>query len=356
MKASILLPFVCLFFTAQAQPPAPDFTVSSSDGQTHHLYADYLNQGKTVVVKLFFTYCPPCNATAEQVEAFYQSWGGGEGMVEFIGLSTQNNDSSDDVNQYKALHGQTFPGVGADGGSISAIQPYINGTYGLFLGTPTFIVIAPDGTVEYDPRGSNFDATLDELNDAIIATGLAPYTDINGSGTVKTQSGLGLADVDVVITAQNPIQSTTDASGSFSFNLFAPADAQFLINASTEDNDYLNGLSTADLLLIHGHILGIMPLNTPEKRIAADADRNGIITTLDIISLRKLLLSIDITLENQDAWIFINTDYDFANQTSPQNEVYSGAATTISFSAGQASPARFTAIKIGDVNDSVEVE
>ncbi|HMQ49305.1 MAG TPA: redoxin family protein [Saprospiraceae bacterium] len=355
MKASTLFLFACLAFVAQAQPPAPDFTVTSSDGQTHHLYADYLNQGKTVVVKLFFTYCPPCNATAEQVEAFYQSWGGGEGMVEFIGLSTQNNDSNADVNQYKALHGQTFPGVGADGGSISAIQPYINGTYGLFLGTPTFIVIAPDGTVAYDPRGSNFDATLAELNDAIIATGLAPYTDINGNGTVKTKTGLGLPDVDVVIAAQTPLQSTSNASGSFSFNLFAPADAQFSITASSQDNDYLNGLSTADLLLIHAHVLGIMPLGTPEKRIAADADGNGIITTLDIISLRKLLLSIDTQLGNQDAWIFINTDYDFANQTNPLNEVYSGAATTINYTAGQASPARFTAIKIGDVNDSVVV-
>lgn len=38
---------------------APDFTVTDIDGQVHHLYDDYLIHGKTVMIKIFFTTCPP---------------------------------------------------------------------------------------------------------------------------------------------------------------------------------------------------------------------------------------------------------------------------------------------------------
>ncbi|MBK8704908.1 MAG: redoxin domain-containing protein [Saprospiraceae bacterium] len=50
--------------TALKSQPAPNFTLTDSDGQSHNLYTDYLDQGKTVVIKFFFTTCPPCNAMA----------------------------------------------------------------------------------------------------------------------------------------------------------------------------------------------------------------------------------------------------------------------------------------------------
>ena len=123
MKKIILITLaVVLVLKTNAQPLAPDFTVVDSDGVTHKLYADYLNQGKTVVIDLFFTYCPPCIALAPYVEPLYESWGSGTGDVEFIALSIQNDDSSADVAQFKIDHNMAYPGVGVDGGAGTVLR------------------------------------------------------------------------------------------------------------------------------------------------------------------------------------------------------------------------------------------
>jgi hypothetical protein len=41
----------------------------------------------------------------------------------------------------------------------------------LYNGTPTFVVIAPNGTVNYDVFGFNFQGTIDAIDAAIAATG-----------------------------------------------------------------------------------------------------------------------------------------------------------------------------------------
>src|SRR5690349_5737231 len=81
--------FVFLFITSLPvfAQPAPDFTITDSHGAQHHLYADYLNQGKSVMIKIFFTTCPPCNSIAPLMEPLYQEWGAGDYDVEFFELS-----------------------------------------------------------------------------------------------------------------------------------------------------------------------------------------------------------------------------------------------------------------------------
>jgi hypothetical protein len=66
-----------------------------------------------------------------------------------------------------------------------------------------------------------------------------------------------------------------------------------------KDNDPLNGVSTFDLVLINKHILGLEPLNSPYKMIAADANNSRSITTFDIVELRKLILGIYTELAQQ---------------------------------------------------------
>lgn len=150
---------------------APDFTVTDSWGTTHQLYADYLNQDKTVVLKIFYVACPPCNMIAPHLEPLYQDWGAGAGDVQFIELSIQPGDSDPEVNVYKSTHGTSFPAVGADGNSVPATLPYRDGTFGLWTGTPTFVVVAPDGTLAYDVFGFGIQGTIDALDAAIAATG-----------------------------------------------------------------------------------------------------------------------------------------------------------------------------------------
>jgi len=149
----------------------PDFTVTDSWGQTHRLYQDYLDQGKTVVLKIFYVSCPPCNAIAPHLDPLYQDWGGGQGDVQFIELSMRQEDSDALINAYKSNHNTTFPAAGGQGNSVAASIPYTNGSFGVWSGTPTFVVIAPDRTLDYDVFGFGIDGTINAIDAAIEATG-----------------------------------------------------------------------------------------------------------------------------------------------------------------------------------------
>lgn len=169
-RTLILFIFAVNWLGLSAQT-APDFTVTDSWGQPHSLYADYLNQGKTVVLKIFYVACPPCNSIAPFLEPLYQDWGGGQADVQFIELSIKQNDTDAMVNNYKSMHGTTYPAAGGQGNSVAATIPYTNGTFGLWTGTPTFVVIAPDGTLDYDVYGVGNSGTVAALDAAIAATG-----------------------------------------------------------------------------------------------------------------------------------------------------------------------------------------
>ena len=354
IQISYILLFCCFSLQVIAQPPAPDFTVTDSQGQQHQLYADYLNQGKTVVIKLFFTYCPPCNAIAPLMEPLYQMWGGGAGAVEFISLSIKNDDTSADVATYKTNYGHTFPGVGADGGSLAASLPYRNGTYGLFLGTPTFVVIAPDGTVTFDPRGAGQAATIDAVDAAIAATGaVRPLVNFTAIGNIFTPQGDPINGVTVGISELPGITGASNAQGQYSVNAQLATDQSYTLQAIKTGGDR-NGVSTHDLLLISRHILGVALFDNPLPIIASDANRDRKVTTLDLIYLRRLILGIDTELNGQESWIFINPTYQFQNPGNPFAEVYSGDAGKLFFSPLDNTPLNWTGLKVGDVNDSAD--
>ncbi len=110
-------------------------------------------------------------------------------------------------------------------------------------------------------------------------------------------------------------------------------------------NDYhLNGVSTFDLVLINRHVLGIEPLNSPYKMIAADVNGSNSITTLDIVELRKLILGIYTDLPNVTSWRFVNAGYSFPNPANPFQTIFPETAIV------PPSVNDFVAIKVGDVN------
>ncbi len=168
--------------------------VTDSWGNTHQLYEDYLDQGKTVVIKVFYVACPPCNAIAPFLEPLYQSWGAGQADVQFIELSILQSDSDSKINVYKNTHSTTFPACGGEGESVSAVAPYKSGMFGIYTGTPTFVVIAPDKTVNYDVTGINIQTTIEALDAAIEATGAdgmnTAIEELSDYSSIRLQSNL----------------------------------------------------------------------------------------------------------------------------------------------------------------------
>ena len=108
-QATIVAIDAAIAATGATKPPppsvAPDFTVTDINGQMHQLYADYLNQGKTVLLEVFYTTCPPCNSIAPLMEPFYQEWGAGDHDVEFFPVSYTHLD----VYKRQLLLGSAIP-------------------------------------------------------------------------------------------------------------------------------------------------------------------------------------------------------------------------------------------------------
>ncbi|HMX40015.1 MAG TPA: T9SS type A sorting domain-containing protein, partial [Saprospiraceae bacterium] len=106
------------------------------------------------------------------------------------------------------------------------------------------------------------------------------------------------------------------------------------------------------LVLISKHILGLEPLNTPYKMIAADANRSGSITTYDIVELRKLILGIYPELPNNTSWKFVDKQFVFPDPSNPFKTQWPENKTYASIK-GSHMQEDFVAIKVGDLNHSV---
>gem|GEM_PF-745728 len=115
------------------------------------------------------------------------------------------------------------------------------------------------------------------------------------------------------------------------------------------DENYLNGVSTFDLILISKHILGIEELASPYKMIAADINRSKSVTTLDVILMRRVILGIDPDFRGNTSWRFIESAYEFPDPSQPWLEEF---PELLSFNDLDHDYLNrdFIAVKIGDVN------
>ena len=116
-----------------------------------------------------------------------------------------------------------------------------------------------------------------------------------------------------------------------------------------KNSDILNGVSTLDLVLIQRHILGVQAISSPYKLLAADVNNSRSITASDLVNLRKLILGVSTTLDNNTSWRFVPTDYVFADPAFPFD--FPSKVNLDSLFEDKAN-VNFTAIKVGDVNNS----
>ena len=113
-------------------------------------------------------------------------------------------------------------------------------------------------------------------------------------------------------------------------------------------NDYRNGVSICDLILMNKHILGLEPLPS-YALVAADINSSRSINTLDIVELRKLLLGIYTELPNSPSWRVLSPGCSFPNPANPFSTNCQGfPADTLP--ALENAPINFAAVKVGDVD------
>lgn len=167
-----ILAFGLLFIhiSAFSQKKTANFTVTDAFGISHDLYDDYLDKGKTVVIDLFFTDCPPCNSIAPFIKASYEKWGSGNENVQFISLSPIDNNLQ--LLNFHDVHRLIHPSSGIEGGGDKALEQYTNDFFGKFLGYPVLLLIKPNREVIYDIYSTRGDKETIELLDFHIAASL----------------------------------------------------------------------------------------------------------------------------------------------------------------------------------------
>ncbi len=172
------------------------------------------------------------------------------------------------------------------------------------------------------------------------------------AGNIVTESGANVDKVEVEAMSNNPEfpkYTMTGSDGKYAF-YGNPMFKDYEVS-SLRNDDYLNGVSTLDLVLIQKHILNLVALDSPFKMIAADINNDGGIKASDLLQLRKLILGLyaENKLPSNDSWRFVDGSYSFSNPGNPWpfNEVISVESLAKDMMAEN-----FVAVKIGDVNGS----
>jgi len=168
------------------------------------------------------------------------------------------------------------------------------------------------------------------------------------AGHIRTEENEPVQAVEVNLSGPSSTSMVTGADGAYWFNNLSTG--QDYTITPQRDEDYLNGISTFDLILINKHILGIETLDSPYKRIAADINKSGSITALDLIQLRKLILSITTEFPSNTSWRFVEAEYVFPNPENPWQEIFPEVVNLNDLEPTGVTGVDFIAVKIGDVS------
>jgi len=183
---------------------------------------------------------------------------------------------------------------------------------------------------------------------------------IYSQATVSISGTIGLSSFPAGYVPKNFIIRCTDLTtgearsqelieNSYKFeDLPAGHDYKIMLFRMPED-DYLNGVSTLDLVLISRHILGIAKFTNKYYNIAADVNDDRRVTVADMVELKKLILGI--TLNLPISWrVFTEEAFSQFPTYLGNNEkdyTFTGVNSDIDF-------AHFILVKMGDINGSAQ--
>ena len=173
MKSIFTFSFLLLFFSSNlfAQPDSelfPDFTHDDIEGVSHNLYS-YLDDGKTVIIDVFATWCPICINSLPALHEIYDTHGPeGDNTIVILSFEKDPNTS----NEQEFVETYNVPNaVIADG--LSSVETW-NTVY-----QPNYFVICPDRSFEYHfgGLGSNSSILLDLTENCSEVTDIKEHHD-----------------------------------------------------------------------------------------------------------------------------------------------------------------------------------
>jgi hypothetical protein len=170
------------------------------------------------------------------------------------------------------------------------------------------------------------------------------------AGTVGTDKNRMVDNVTVRLESSEVMLAKTDVAGAFKFQGM-PLNATYNVTAENNEN-YLNGVSTLDLVMIQRHILGAQKLNSAFNIVAADVNNDTKISASDLVELRKLILGVYTKLPSNKSWRFLDANQTFADASKP---FPFSESVKVNIANTSVNNVDLKAIKIGDVNESASV-
>ncbi|MCB9081260.1 MAG: hypothetical protein H6555_06075 [Lewinellaceae bacterium] len=173
---------------------------------------------------------------------------------------------------------------------------------------------------------------------------------IRVAGKIAFENAQPLAGVDVRVSGSDDGFAQSNQDGFFQIDrLKAGGDYSILPRLSGTASD---GVSTLDMVMITRHILGDKLLESPYQLLAADVNRSGSVSTLDLIAIRKIVLNIDSRFASGDAWRFVAANHRFRDVKRPWSDPIPEVINLNNLSASR-DDLNFVAVKLGDVSGSL---
>ncbi len=167
------------------------------------------------------------------------------------------------------------------------------------------------------------------------------------AGVIENENGLPVELVEIRLDGDAEDTHINDSEGYFEFPE-VPLEGSYSITPF-KDVYHLNGVSTFDLVHMQRHILGIHEITSPYKLIAADVNKSGNVSTIDLVKLRRLILLLDPVFTNNTSWRFVEESFAFPNPSNPFATSFP-ESLVIDELQTDISSANFIGIKIGDVS------
>lgn len=170
------------------------------------------------------------------------------------------------------------------------------------------------------------------------------------NGNITNKNNQSISNVNLFLTGMTEQGTQSNANGHYGFN---GLDYGLYTLRPEYDEELLNGVSTLDMILIQKHILGLESIDNPYGLIAADVNNSGTISGTDIVILKKNLLGLQEYFNNNKSFRFVEKNHVFPN---PENPFAYDLPESSVFNLGNEPVSKdYTAIKIGDINNTYQV-
>jgi peroxiredoxin len=134
----------------------PDIPMKTLDGEEHNVN-EYIGKGKWVVVAIWAHDCPICNAELYQMSFFHDDHKDKDAIV--LGVSIDGWKNKAKAEAFIERHSIDFPNL------ITEPDARILAGFGAgpFIGTPTFYIYAPDGSLAAQSIGPTSQEDLERF-------------------------------------------------------------------------------------------------------------------------------------------------------------------------------------------------